>query len=489
MTLTFSAIDIETANANRASICQIGIVHVRDGVITDHWQSLVNPSAWFDPLNVSIHGIDEKDVKDSPSFSDIREELDRLNGSILISHTSFDRVSVERALKEHNLDPLRVTWLDSTRIVRRAWPEQYGRSGWGLKNVATDLGITFNHHDALEDARAAAEIVLRACTVTGTGIADWLHLVDQPIFPPSDSASASQSKARSEPKPEANPDGSLYGETILFTGRLSIPRREASTHAAQAGCSVVDSASKKVTMLVVGMQDESKLQGYEKSSKHRKIEALISKGVGIDVLSESDFYELIGVKEPEILASAKPPPRGTKKERSEVEMEVVFGLGQASTFEDIGHGQEYEIYIYEDADVPVAEVLTYVSGTSDYLDNLDGCGMDDPVALVRELKAEEESSPVVVSCKGNKIGYLPRELARKIGAHLDADGSYEAFLEDDWEDIEEGDVDESDVGLFVLINLDVMPTELIKEGQKAELPNEESLEALRKVIEDLEDGL
>ena len=125
------------------------------------------------------------DVRDSPSFSNIRGELDRLSESILISHTSFDRVAIERALREHGLEPLRVTWLDSAKIVRRAWPEQYGKSGWSLKNIAANLDIVFNHHDALEDAKAAAKIVLRACTATDTGIADWLHLVDQPIFPPS----------------------------------------------------------------------------------------------------------------------------------------------------------------------------------------------------------------------------------------------------------------------------------------------------------------
>ena len=41
--LTFNAIDVETANADRASICQIGIVHVRDGEIEDRWQTLVDP--------------------------------------------------------------------------------------------------------------------------------------------------------------------------------------------------------------------------------------------------------------------------------------------------------------------------------------------------------------------------------------------------------------------------------------------------------------
>ena len=92
------------------------------------------------------------------------------------------------------------------------------------------------------------------------------------------------------------------------------------------------------------------------------------------------------------------------------------------------------------------------------------------------------------------LSYLPvkggyrLDLAGKIGAYLDADGSYEAFLEEDWEDIGEGDADENNVGLIVRINLDVMPDELVKKGRKAELPTEESLEALRKVIEDLEGG-
>ena len=89
-------------------------------------------------------------------------------------------------------------------------------------------------------------------------------------------------------------EGALFGETILFTGALGIPRLQAADIAAEAGCGVVNGVSKKVTMLVVGIQDESKLKGYEKSSKHRKVEALIERGVDIQILSESDFSELIG---------------------------------------------------------------------------------------------------------------------------------------------------------------------------------------------------
>lgn len=78
--LTFNAIDVETANADRASIRRIGVVHVLDGEIKDRWRTLVNPKDWFDPFNISIHGIDENDVKNSPTlgFSDwthnLREE-------------------------------------------------------------------------------------------------------------------------------------------------------------------------------------------------------------------------------------------------------------------------------------------------------------------------------------------------------------------------------------------------------------------------------
>lgn len=291
--LTFNSIDVETANADRASICQIGIVHIRDGKIEDRWQTLVNPEDWFDPYNTSIHGIDEDDVQHCPTLPEIRGELRaRLRGGVLVSHTSFDRVAFERAMSKYDLEQLQVTWLDSARIVRRAWPDRYGRRGFGLKNVARDLGISFTHHDALEDARATAEIVLRACDSTEMDIDDWLRRVARPIFPAS---SGSSSSPAASVKREGNMEGALFGETLLFTGALAIPRQQAADMAAEAGCGVVDNVSKKVTMLVVGVQDRSKLNGYEKSSKHRKVEALIERGSEIQILSEQDFSDLMSI--------------------------------------------------------------------------------------------------------------------------------------------------------------------------------------------------
>ncbi len=180
--LTFNSIDVETANADRASICQIGIVHAREGQIQDQWETLIDPEDWFDPWNIRIHGIDKRTVRGSPTLSEVQDELRRrLHGSVLVSHTSFDRVALERAMTKYNLAPLQVMWLDSAAIARRAWPDAYGVRGWGLRNIAQDLGISFTHHDALEDARAAAEIVLRACDASKLDITGWLKRIRQPI--------------------------------------------------------------------------------------------------------------------------------------------------------------------------------------------------------------------------------------------------------------------------------------------------------------------
>lgn len=62
VTMNFVAIDVETANADMASICQIGLARYENGVLADEWKSYVDPQDYFDGINVSIHGIDESTV-------------------------------------------------------------------------------------------------------------------------------------------------------------------------------------------------------------------------------------------------------------------------------------------------------------------------------------------------------------------------------------------------------------------------------------------
>ena len=143
------------------------------------WQ-LAGPSPWIprEPsraFNLRLHGVGPEQVRGYPVLPRLDGKLRLLlEGTPLVSHTGSDRAVLDGAMRRYGLRPLGVRWLDSAWIARRAWPERYCRRGWHLANVAADLGISFRHHDAVEDARTAAEIVLIACLHTGMGIQDWL---------------------------------------------------------------------------------------------------------------------------------------------------------------------------------------------------------------------------------------------------------------------------------------------------------------------------
>lgn len=282
--MQFAAIDVETANADLASICQIGVAIFRDGTHVDSWSSLVDPEDEFDGFNVSIHGIDEQAVRGAPTWPGIAETLrSLLNGSVVACHTPFDRAATSLACEKHRLVQFDCRWLDTARVVRRAWPDKFGTKGYGLHNVAKFLGINFNHHDALEDARAAGEVLCRASAHAGFTLDDWFARVQRPINPTLD-----QPITR-----DGNSEGPLFGNVAVFTGSLTIPRRDAADLAARAGCDVGSSVTKKTTLLIVGDQDISKLAGKAKSSKHLKAEELIGQGYPIRILRESDFQSIV----------------------------------------------------------------------------------------------------------------------------------------------------------------------------------------------------
>jgi len=287
--MDFVAIDVETANADIASICQIGIVAFENGSVKQSWQSLVNPEDYFDGINISIHGIDQGAVKGAPTFPLIYGTVrNLLADAVVASHTPFDRVAVARVMAKYDLETFECGWLDTARVARRAWPELAQR-GYGLANVARKLGISFVAHNAEEDARAAGEILAYAMKETGMTIDEWLVRVRKPINPSGAGIAAASIAA------DGNPEGHLYGEVVVFTGALTVPRRLAAQIAADAGCKVATSVGESTTLLVIGDQDIRRLAGQEKSSKHRRAEELISRGRAIRILGESDFGRLVGL--------------------------------------------------------------------------------------------------------------------------------------------------------------------------------------------------
>ncbi|GLX84149.1 hypothetical protein tloyanaT_04010 [Thalassotalea loyana] len=282
--MDFIAIDVETANPDMASICQIGIAKFSNGILVDEWSSLINPEDDFSYFNTKVHGITEGDVVSAPTFPEVADKLrEFMQDNISVCHTHFDKGSVSRALSKYNLDGIETRWLDSAKVARRTW-EEFKDSGYGLANVCDKIGFQFKHHDALEDAKACGHVLLAALNEKQLNVEEMLTHSNRPIT----DYTAAVNK-------EGNPDGDLYGEVMVFTGALEIPRKEAAEIAAKAGCEVVSGVTKKVSLLVVGDQDITKLAGKSKSSKHLKAETLIEKGHAIRILKESDFIKLVNV--------------------------------------------------------------------------------------------------------------------------------------------------------------------------------------------------
>lgn len=280
----FFAIDVETANAALSSICQIGVVEFCDGKEISAASWLIDPECWFDDVNVTIHGITPEMVRGAPKFGDVAELLRaRIGTGVVVCHTHFDRVALRQACDSCRLPAMPFTWLDSAKVARRTW-EQFAQSGYGLAPVASHLGITFRHHDALEDARAAGLILLRAIEHSGRSLDIWLEQAERRIT------------ANRQIQREGEGDGELSGEAIVFTGKFSMDQEVASVMAAKAGGDVLGNVNRKTTMLVVGERDIQ--PGWPtKSGKHRKAEELISKGFNIRIIGEPDFLALVSIKD------------------------------------------------------------------------------------------------------------------------------------------------------------------------------------------------
>lgn len=161
--LRFIAVDVETAGYDIASICQIGLAFVGFDNSIESYSAYIDPRMPFWEGNTRLHGIDAATVRSAPRFADVLPDLCQiLEAYPLVQHSRFDEKAFDAACRLAELAVLKSAWSDSVAIARHAWPELRGNGGYGLANLKKVLGLNFRHHDAGEDARAAAEVILKA---------------------------------------------------------------------------------------------------------------------------------------------------------------------------------------------------------------------------------------------------------------------------------------------------------------------------------------
>jgi DNA polymerase III subunit epsilon len=150
--VTFTAIDFETAQGKRYSICQVGLVRVENGKIVNTFECLVRPpDNFYLGRNIEIHGISPEDTANVPTFDKVWPKIQSyIIGQNVVAHNiEFDAGCLRATLAYYDL-PLPLYREHCTLKI----------FGGKLADNCGYYDIELNHHDALSDAKACAELFL-----------------------------------------------------------------------------------------------------------------------------------------------------------------------------------------------------------------------------------------------------------------------------------------------------------------------------------------
>ncbi|MFF2557386.1 exonuclease domain-containing protein [Nocardia sp. NPDC058058] len=312
--LSFAAIDVETANSSRGSICAVGVAIVREGVrlATHSWLCRPPRSVdFFSHHNIRVHGISAGMVADQPVFAArFPEVLDVVADLPLVAHNAgFDSGAIREACRHSGIDSPSWDFSCSLAMSRR----HLDLDSYRLPDVADALDISLlTHHDAAADATAAADIVLALAARTGIdSLGDLERLGNERPYRPRATARRAETR-RSEtlrtetPRPRrsffareelvlpeitgTDPTHPLYGQIIVFTGDLTtLTRQEAWNIIAACGATPAKNVTKRTTCLVIGDGFTGTDSTAFTTTKAHRAAYLRAQGQQIAVLDEQLF--------------------------------------------------------------------------------------------------------------------------------------------------------------------------------------------------------
>ena len=159
---TFVVFDIETTGFSAVNdrIIEIGAVKVENGMITEKFSEFVNPERPI-PFEIEkLTSINDRMVEDAPNISVILPKfMDFCGGSVLVAHNAdFDTGFIRHNCEVLGL-PYDYTYVDTLGIARSFLE---GLKNYKLDTVVEAMGCTLaNHHRAVDDAGATADVFVR----------------------------------------------------------------------------------------------------------------------------------------------------------------------------------------------------------------------------------------------------------------------------------------------------------------------------------------
>lgn len=273
----FTAIDFETMTAEKTSACAIGIVRVENDVIVQKFYSLIKPVPDSrETNNTHVHGITPEMVANAPSWVDLWPWIKGYfeNQTIIAHNAAFDLDVLDSISDYYHIDPLIKDYVDTMDITHVGLSDSCAMSGISLDN----------HHDALCDATACAQIML---ICFGVRPSEPRSSIKQLQKERKLREVLSETKKPLAAEEVENKDTPFFQKKVVLTGVLnSFPvREELACMLKRYGADINGSISKKTNIVIVG-------NGCG-PSKMKKIEELQGQGVEIKVLYEPEFLDII----------------------------------------------------------------------------------------------------------------------------------------------------------------------------------------------------
>lgn len=291
----FTIIDLETTGLDPTfdEIIEVGAIRVRNGDVTDTFNSLVKPEKEVDAFITEITGITNEMLADAPSISEIFPDfLSFVSNDIIVGHNvNFDINFVYDTNSKLYNQYFSNSFTDTLRLSRRLLPElEHHR----LKDLINHFEIDIERqHRSLDDCRATLECYnkLKSLAVEKYDTLDNFYIENKSKC--KKRLDLSQIKTAVTEFDEDNP---FFEKVCVFTGVLEkMKRSDAAQLVVDLGGICGNSVTKKTNYLILGNNDYCPTIRDGKSTKQKKAEELKLKGNDIEIISENTFYDMLNI--------------------------------------------------------------------------------------------------------------------------------------------------------------------------------------------------
>ncbi|NLT40119.1 MAG: hypothetical protein GXX89_06595 [Clostridiales bacterium] len=283
-----TAFDVETPNMRNDRICSLGYAVIEGGEIARTWYTLVDPECCFDSRNVQIHGIRPEDVRGAPAFPAVWDEIGPLfRSGILAAHNAlFDLGVLRKTLRYYGIEASSVRYVDTLAMSRAALKG----GSHGLAALCERLGIRLDHHNAASDSLACAEILL-ILDENGTEPGRFVrtYRLDGAVHAGPDRYRRTEGPVIETAPGLAGPD--IRGKRICLTGEFDCGSRSSVIERLEAGGAIIhNTVTAQTDIVLIGGQGSVAWSGGTYGSKIRRALELRSKGCGVTLINEADFF-------------------------------------------------------------------------------------------------------------------------------------------------------------------------------------------------------